>query len=287
MSDVSETRELTMPKINIYVPDDLADAVRDAGVPVSAICQRALELAVRRVTAIRAVAASAPHDDVLPDPPVVNFTRRATTVLESAHRSAGAVPGSQVHTEHLLVALLADDNMAVRVLCALEITPRQVEAEVRRRVAAGQGAASAAESNADLPWLSPGVAKAIELAGTESSGLGNGYVGSEHLLLGLIAEPDGLAGGVLRSLGADLRVVRRTVAAALAGWGAGVAANEERTAGQATANPLTTTPPIGSADPADQMAGLSAITGQLSAAIKAELAPVLARLERLERAAAG
>src|ERR687890_296822 len=42
-----------MPKINVYLPDDLAEAVKAAGVPVSAVCQRALEQAVRRVTAIR------------------------------------------------------------------------------------------------------------------------------------------------------------------------------------------------------------------------------------------
>lgn len=283
-----------MPKINVYVPDDLADAMRDAGVPVSAICQRALEQAVRRVTAIREVTAGTLAGAGLADPPIVNFTRRAMTVLESAHGLAGAVPGSQVYTEHLLAALLVDDSMAVRVLGALEITPRQVEAELRRRIAADLGAAPAAESDAELPWLSPEVARAIELAGNESSGLGNGYVGSEHLLLGLIAEPDGVAGGVLRSLGADLRVVRRTVAAALAGWGAGVAAGEERTAGQATptavlptAAPPIAAPPTGSADPADQVTGPSAITGQLLAVIRTELAPLLARLERLERTAAG
>ncbi len=42
-----------MPKINVYLPDELAEAVRDAGVPVSTVCQRALEHAVRRITAIR------------------------------------------------------------------------------------------------------------------------------------------------------------------------------------------------------------------------------------------
>src|SRR3982751_3870783 len=47
-----------MPKINVYLPDDLADAVRDSGVPVSAICQRALEQAIRRLQAIREVSLS-------------------------------------------------------------------------------------------------------------------------------------------------------------------------------------------------------------------------------------
>jgi ATP-dependent Clp protease ATP-binding subunit ClpC len=51
-----EYEGLAMPKINVYLPEDLAEAVREAGVPVSAVCQRALEQAVRRVTAIRETA---------------------------------------------------------------------------------------------------------------------------------------------------------------------------------------------------------------------------------------
>ena len=46
-----------MPKINVYLPDDLADAVKEAGIPVSAICQRSLEQAVRRVVDVRAALA--------------------------------------------------------------------------------------------------------------------------------------------------------------------------------------------------------------------------------------
>jgi hypothetical protein len=79
-----------------------------------------------------------------------------------------------------------------------------------------------------------------------------------HLLPGLIGEPDGVGGHGLRALGADLRVTRRTGGAALAGYGAGAAA--QRTAGQAA-------------------------TGRdvdMTVAIRAELAPMLARIERLE-----
>ena len=101
------------------------DAVRDAGVPVSAICQRALEQAVRRVTVLREAATGAFDDGGPAGAPAVPFTRRAMTVLESAHASASAVPGAQVRTEHVLAALMAADNMAVRVLGTLEITPRQ------------------------------------------------------------------------------------------------------------------------------------------------------------------
>jgi ATP-dependent Clp protease ATP-binding subunit ClpA len=278
-----------MPKINVYLPDDLADAVRDAGVPVSAVCQRALDQAVRRITAIREVTTTgASWGGALPDPPVVNFTRRAMSALLSARTAAGAEGVAETGTEHLLRALLAHGGIAVEVLTALEITPHQIRAALDQRVppapapapapaapvasdpAAGDPVASdtvAAGGTAAEPALSRQLAAVLELAANESSGLGNRYIGSEHLLLGLIGEPDGVARSVLRSLGADQRVTRRTVAAALAGWAAGVSGQQQRAAEQAAAVPVP--------DP-----------GQLSAAIRAELAPLLARLGRLERAAA-
>jgi ATP-dependent Clp protease ATP-binding subunit ClpA len=247
-----------MPKINVYLPDDLAEAVKDAGVPVSAVCQRALEHAVRRVTAIREITAGPAQGHMPADAPVVNFTKRAMSALQSALASALAQGLAEVGTPQLLRALLDHGGMAVEVLTALEITPHQIRAALdNRAAAAAETGATAAE-----PITSSQVAAAIELAANESSGLGNGYIGSEHLLLGLIGEPDGVAGSVLRSLGADLRVTRRTVAAALAGW----VAHAQRTAAQSVA------------------AGEAA--DQLSAAIRAELEPVLARLDRLERGAA-
>ncbi len=262
-----------MPKINIYLPDDLAEAVKDAGVPVSAVCQRALETAVRRVTALREVAAGTRPASASDGPVALYFTKRAITVLESAQRRANQLPGADVRTEHLLAALVSGDNMAARVLRALDITPGQVRAELHRR-RGGQALVEVAEAEhagevaAAEPALDSCAARAVELAANESSGLGNSYVGCEHLLLGLISEPDGIGGSVLRSLGADLRVTRRTVAAALAGWGAGFAAHEERTSGQATDAAASGAV---QADPRD-----------LSAVIRAELAPVLARIELLE-----
>ncbi len=278
MSEAGRTLEQSMPKINIYLPDDLADAVRDAGVPVSAICQRALEQAVRRVTVLREAATGAFDDGGPAGAPAVPFTRRAMTVLESAHASASAVPGAQVRTEHVLAALMAADNMAVRVLGTLEITPRQVQAELARRLPAEPGAGAAPDPG--RPWISPAASRVLELAGNESSGLGNGFVGCEHLLLGLIAEPDGIGGSMLRSLGADLRVVRRTVAAALAGWYAAAARHEEQAASQPAAGGAAGTPSAGT--PA---AGTAPLAGQLSVVIQAELAPLLARIERLESGA--
>jgi ATP-dependent Clp protease ATP-binding subunit ClpA len=260
-----------MPKINVYLADDLADAVKDAGVPVSAVCQRALEQAVRRVTAIREITTGRGEGNMVSDL-AVTFTKRAMSGLQSAQASARAEGLAEIGTGQLLRALLMHGGMAVAVLTALEITPHQIRAALDKRGPAGTepGDAGTKAGDAGLepsgagtePVMSSQLAAVIELAANESSGLGNGYVGSEHLLLGLIGEPDGVAGSVLRSLGADPRVTRRTVAAALAGWGA----HAQRAAENSVA----------AAQAADQM----------SAAIRAELEPVLARLDRLERSAA-
>jgi ATP-dependent Clp protease ATP-binding subunit ClpA len=242
-----------MPKINVYLPDDLAEAVKDAGVPVSAVCQRALEQAVRRVTSIRSGLTAASS--------AVNFTRRAWSVVKSAQVSAGAEGLAEAGTEHLLRALVVDGRMAINVLTALEITPHQILAALPSSGGPSSGgplSGGPLSGGPSEPVMSRQLVTAIELAANESSGLGNHYVGSEHLLLGLIGEPEGAAGRVLRSLGADLRVTRRTVAAALAGWGAGFSAHEER-----AAQPVP--------------------SEQLSLAIRAELEPLLARLDRLER----
>jgi ATP-dependent Clp protease ATP-binding subunit ClpA len=61
-------------------------------------------------------------------------------------------------------------------------------------------------------------ANALELAVTEAQALGHNYIGCEHLLLGLVAEPEGIAGQLLRARGAEPRLTRRAVAAALAGY---------------------------------------------------------------------
>ncbi len=243
-----------MPKINVYLPDDLAAAVKDAGVPVSGVCQRALEQAVRRVTAIREIAASPAHDVPAGAQP---FTARTMRILQAADATAAADGLPELDGEHLLRALLDDrDSLAVRVLGALDITVPQLRAELDRRAAAevGRPAKPARPSGR----LSADLAQVFELAINESSGFGHNYIGTEHLLLGFVSEPDGVAGHALRALGADLRVTRRTVAAALAGYGAGAAA--QRTASHAA----------------------SGQTAEITAAIRAELAPVLARVERLE-----
>lgn len=245
-----------MPKVNVYLPDDLADAVKDAGLPVSAICQRALELAVRRVTAVRETAAGC-YQDLIEGAGVTEFTARVTSIFEAARAAAVDDGLTNIDSGYLLRTMIADrDSMAVRVLTALDITPRHVQGELDRRTASSEpGAATPAGSAARI---AADVAGALERAASESAGLGTSYIGTEHLLLGMISEPDGVAGHALRSLGADLRVTRRTVAAALAGWFAG------------------------SARAAQQQDAASHQADHIAAAVRAELAPLLTRIERLE-----
>jgi ATP-dependent Clp protease ATP-binding subunit ClpC len=206
-----------MPKINVYLPDDLADAVRESGLPVSAICQRALEHAVRRVTAIRqAVLTDLTDADLAARLPA--FTARAVTVLSLA-RDAGR---PHIGTGHLLNGLIGEGaNLALAVLRSMEIDPARLvvpETALGETDEPGEGGFSAAASNA------------LELTVAESTALGHNYVGCEHLLIGLAAEPDGAAGRALRAAGADAKAVRRAVTAALAGYQRGTATTPQSSA---------------------------------------------------------
>ncbi|MGH6657031.1 MAG: Clp protease N-terminal domain-containing protein, partial [Actinocrinis sp.] len=215
-----------MPKINVYVPDELAEAIKESGVPVSAVCQRALETAVRRVTAIREAVLS-PSADLGEDVGrMSHFTPRSKHAVSVAVREARDGGAAEVGTEHLLAGLLATEgNLALNVLQAIDIRAEQVRAELDRltTIAHGVGEVGGQDAGgtapADLAELRFGAqaAAALELAVTEATSMGHNYVGCEHLLLGLIAEPDGEGGRILRSLGADLRLTRRAVTAALSG----------------------------------------------------------------------
>ncbi|WP_031159610.1 Clp protease N-terminal domain-containing protein [Streptosporangium roseum] len=245
-----------MPKINVYLPDELAEAVKEAGVPVSAICQRALEQAVRRVTAIRETALSAPDLDD-PTARFTHFTDRTRTAVKLAVEQARAEGAAEVGTEHLLSGMLAEGgNLALRILRAMEIDPEQVRRELDRPAPAEPPAGPG-----DSPLRFGGsAAGALELAVTDATGMGHNYIGCEHLLLGLIGEPDGAAGQLLRGLGAEPRLTRRTVTAALAGYVHLRAQGQTDTAAAAPVTPAAA----------------------LSTAIRQELQPILQRLERLE-----
>ncbi|MFB9904101.1 Clp protease N-terminal domain-containing protein [Allokutzneria oryzae] len=198
-----------MPKINVYLPDELAEAVKEAGVPVSAICQRALEQSVRRVTAIRETALG---DLETEDPTarLTHFTERACAAVKLGIERARAEGAASVGSEHLLGGMLAEGgNLALHVLRAVDIDPRQLLRDLEKERGSGGGEGRQFSSSA---------ANVLELAVTEATALGHNYIGCEHLLLGLVSEPEGAGGQLLRARGAELRLTRRAVTAALAGY---------------------------------------------------------------------
>lgn len=199
-----------MPKINVYLPDELAAAVRDAQVPVSAICQTALERAVRDVSAMRG-SDQAPTNEPAYGP-FTRFTPRARNAIARAQSQATERHHERVGTEHLLLGVLDEGgNLALDVLAALDVEPEDVRAELIASLAP-----AAKSPSGQLPFT-PLAKKTLEVATKESLGLGHNYVGCEHLLLGLLATEDGLASQVLRRMGVELRTTRRAVATVLSG----------------------------------------------------------------------
>ena len=197
-----------MPKINVYLPDDLADAVKDAGVPVSSICQRALQQAVRFVTTIHQTVRGDLDPDELAER-LPQFTARARDAVVVAIDAARKTSASGVSTGHLLTGVLsAGEGMAVDVLRAVTVDP----ALVLQALAAETGAEPG--GSGPRSFTSP-AAVVMESALAESMSLGHNYVGGEHLLLSMINEPDSTAGRVLRELGAEARSVRRAMSTTL------------------------------------------------------------------------
>jgi len=197
----------------VYLPDDLAEAVKESGVPVSAICQRALEQSVKRLNAIRAASLGDMSGTDL-TVGLTNFTQRARDVITLAITRARERGAVEIGTQDFLHGLITEgSNLALHVLRSMEVDPAVVLTEVTR---------SAPEPGSDAAGkagrMSTTAAGALELAVTEALSLGHNYVGCEHLLLGLVAEPNGTGGQVLRGLGVESRAARHAVGAALAGY---------------------------------------------------------------------
>lgn len=199
-----------MPKINVYLPDELAAAVRDAQLPVSAICQSALERAVRDVSAMRGTD-QAPTEPA--NGPFMRFTPRARTAIARAQQQAIDHHHDYVGTEHVLLGMLDEgQNLGLKVLVALDLEPDDLRGELEASMAPRQGTVSG------HPPFTPLSKKVLETTANEALGLGHNYIGCEHILLGLVAVEEGLASQVLRRMGVELRTTRRAVVTALTGY---------------------------------------------------------------------
>ncbi len=207
-----------MPKINVYLPDDLAAAVREAGLSVSPICQEALAEAVRVVGAVReeVEVLRAPDFDPERQPQIsARIAARMTDHLRHAVDRARDLARARgiVDTEHLLVGVIDEpDNLGTQVLRSLDVdVPRLREAAARAAIRAREGGSrrprgpggSQSPRGRDgtpagqdvLGGLSPAARLAIAAALDGAVDLGHGFLGCEHLVLGLAEVAGGGVGG--------------------------------------------------------------------------------------------
>ncbi len=135
------------------------------------------------------------------------FTERARKVILLAKEEAKRFNHDYIGTEHLLLGLVREgEGVAAAVLASLGLSPDKIRFEVEKLVQPGP----ATVVSGDIPFT-PKAKKVIELAMEEARDLGHNYIGTEHLLLGLIREGDGVASQVLLNLGLDLDRVRMEV----------------------------------------------------------------------------
>ncbi len=133
-----------------------------------------------------------------------NFTPRAQQVLQLAKKEADRFNRGYVGTEHLLLGLIAlGQGVAVNVLTRMGINLDMVRLEVEKAVGVGPETKTAG----NMPFT-PRVKKVLALAGSEARALNHSYIGTEHILLGLLREGEGVASRVLRNLNVDLEKTR-------------------------------------------------------------------------------
>ncbi len=142
------------------------------------------------------------------------FTERARQVVVLAQEEARTLKHNYIGTEHILLGLLREEEgLAARVLESLEITVERVRAQVVRIVGSGEEVTSG-----QIPFT-PRAKKVLELALREALSLGHNYIGTEHILLGLVRENEGVAARILLDFDADSEKIRNEVIRMLSGPG--------------------------------------------------------------------
>jgi ATP-dependent Clp protease ATP-binding subunit ClpA len=144
------------------------------------------------------------------------FTDRARRSLFLSQEEARRLNHNYVGTEHLLLGLVSEgQGVAAKALESLGISLEAVRAQVEEIIGQGQTA-----PRGHIPF-NPRAKKVLELSLREATQLGHNYIGTEHLLLGLLREGEGVAAQVLVKLGADLSRVRQQVIQLLGGYAGG------------------------------------------------------------------
>ncbi|MDD2689741.1 MAG: ATP-dependent Clp protease ATP-binding subunit [Candidatus Omnitrophica bacterium] len=135
------------------------------------------------------------------------FTERARKVIILAKEEARRFNHDYIGTEHILLGLIREgEGVAAAVLQKLGVSLENIRLEIEKLVQPGP----TTQIIGDIPFT-PRAKKALELAAEEARSLGHNYIGTEHILLGLIREGEGIASQVLLNLGLDLNTVRNEV----------------------------------------------------------------------------
>ena len=151
------------------------------------------------------------------------FTQRARRVLSLAHQEAERMRQNAIQTEHLLLGLIQEDGgVAGRVLRELGLEIERVREMVERLNVAGEKGSGKID-------LSPGVQQVLEYAIEEARRMGHHYIGTEHLLLGLLRSTEGLATSVLRKMGVTAEQIRRQTRRVLQESGSASSKSSSRT----------------------------------------------------------
>ncbi len=143
--------------------------------------------------------------------PMNNFTPRAQQVLALARKEADRFHHNYVGTEHLLLGLInLGQGVAVNVLQKMGLDLETVRSAVEKQVGTGPDT----KPSGNIPYT-PRVKKVLALAGKEAKALNHSYIGTEHILLGLLREGEGVAARVLKSLDVDIERCRNEILAEL------------------------------------------------------------------------
>ncbi|MEC0284516.1 MULTISPECIES: ATP-dependent protease ATP-binding subunit ClpC [Bacillaceae] len=133
------------------------------------------------------------------------FTERAQKVLALAQEEAVRLGHNNIGTEHILLGLVSEgEGIAAKALTTLGLETERIQEEVEQLIGRGQKITG-------TPYYTPRAKKVIELSLDEARKLGHSYVGTEHILLGLIREGEGVAARVLNNLGVSLNKARQQV----------------------------------------------------------------------------
>ncbi|MFA9556445.1 ATP-dependent protease ATP-binding subunit ClpC [Evansella sp. AB-rgal1] len=190
------------------------------------------------------------------------FTERAQKVLALAQEEAMRLGHNNIGTEHILLGLVREgEGIAAKALSALGLSPEKIQTEVENLIGRGE------EKTKQIHYT-PRAKKVIELSMDEARKLGHSYVGTEHILLGLIREGEGVAARVLNNVGVSLNKARQQVLQLL---GSNESSNnQQQTTGGAGSNVNTPT--------------LDSLARDLTAIAKEEqIDPVIGRSKEIER----